>query len=62
MPWGKYKGISLEFINSGYLKWLLQQGFMLRKPENELLVCDIEKEIGLRDLDNSHFWKDKVKV
>ena len=62
MPFGKYRGVELCFINSGYLKWLIDQDWFLRKSENELLICDIEKELELRDIDNSHFWEDKVKI
>ena len=61
MPFGKYKGISLEFINSGYFKWLLEQDFIL-KPRFEDLVVAIENEMQLRDLDSSHFYEDKVNV
>ena len=61
MPWGKYKGISLEFINSGYFKWLIEQGFML-ESKNESLLLAVEHEMNLRDADSSHFWKDKVSV
>jgi len=60
MPFGKYKGISLEFINSGYFKWLLDQAWFLGQSRNELLICAIEEEMNLRDADNSHFYKDKV--
>ena len=62
MPWGKYKGVSLEFINSGYFKYLLNQDWFLGKSENELLICAIEEEMNLRDMDNSHFYKDKIKL
>jgi len=60
-PWGKYRGISLEFINSGYLRFLVKQDFMLKK-ENEDFLLAIENEIRLRDMDNSHFYEDKVSL
>jgi len=62
MPFGKYRGISLEFINSGYFKWLLDRDWFLGQSRNELLICAIETEMNIRDADNSHFYKDKVEV
>ena len=62
MPWGKYRDVGLWAINSGYLKWVIDQDWFLKDARNELLCCAIEKEIELRDLDNSHFYKDKATV
>jgi len=60
MPFGKYKGHDICFINSGYLRWLLDQDWFLRRDENEILA--IEKELELRDMDSSHFYEDKINV
>ena len=61
LPFGKYKNIDLCFVNSGYLKWLIgQDWFVMERPEAEVIA--VEKELESRDMDNSHFWKDKVKV
>lgn len=60
-PWGKYRGISLEFINSGYLRFLAKQNFMLKEKNEEFLLA-IENELRLRDMDYSHFYEDKVMI
>jgi len=60
MPFGKYKNVDLVFINSGYLKWLLEQDWFIEKDND--LVLAVEEELRLRDADGSHFWKDKVRV
>ena len=61
LPFGKYKNIDLCFVNSGYLKWLIgQDWFVMERPEAEVIA--VEKELELRDMDSSHFYKDKVKV
>ena len=68
LPFGKYgpknfppDGVELCFINSGYLKWLVDQDwFIMERPEAKVLA--VEKELELRDKDNSHFWKDKVTI
>lgn len=66
MPFGKYgpsslnpKGVSLEFINSGYLKWLLEQDWFIMK--DDALVLAVEHELKLREKDSSHFYQDKVR-
>jgi hypothetical protein len=66
MPFGKYgpkhfppDGVSIEFINSGYLKWLIDQDFMLKNKDETLLLA-IEKELKDRDDYNEHFYEDKV--
>lgn len=65
MPWGKYgpskkhpKGISLDYINNGYLKWLLQQDWFILKDSD--LVLEVEKELKFRDDNDCHFYNDKV--
>ena len=67
MPYGKYgpsrlhpQGVDLVFISSGYLRWLLKQDWFVMKDDE--LVLAVEKELRVRDLDNSHFFEDKVKV
>lgn len=68
MPFGKYgpqplhpNGVDLVFINSGYLKWLTEQDWMLKRKDETLLVA-IEEELKKRDNEYSHFYEDKVKV
>lgn len=67
MPWGKYgpkkfppKGVDIAFINSSYLKWLIDEEGIFMKPENEPLVVAVEAELKYRDQNNCHFYKDKV--
>jgi hypothetical protein len=67
MPFGKYgpehfppNGVSLEFIPSGYLKWLIRQDFILKRKDESLLV-GVEHELGKRDQYNTHFYDDKVQ-
>jgi uncharacterized protein (DUF3820 family) len=60
MKFGKYRGHDICFINSGYLKWLLDQDWFLKRDESEILA--IEKELKLRDMDSSHFYQDKISV
>ena len=61
MPFGKYRGHDICFINSGYLKWLIDQDwFVMKQPE--ILVLAVEKELELRDMDSSHFYEDKIRV
>ena len=62
MPWGEYKGVDIVFINSNYLKWIIDQDWFLAKSQNELLCCDIEKELNERDFSHGHFYDDKVRV
>ena len=60
MPFGKYKGIDIIFINSGYLRWLLNEDWFISKDDD--LVLAVEKELELRDMDDSHFYEDKVNI
>ena len=60
MSFGKYKDVSLEFINSGYFKWLLKQDWFI-DGDSDLLV-GIEKEMKIRDQNNAHFYEDKIQV
>ena len=61
MPFGKYRGIDLVFINSGYLKWLIEQDWFVMRPD-ETMVLAVEKELGERERGMSHFYDDKVHV
>ena len=61
MPFGKYRGFDLAFINSGYLKWLIDQDWFVMKS-NENTVVAVEKELGERDFAKSHFYDDKVDI
>ena len=57
---GKYVNISIDFINSGYLKWLVDEDWFDEKyPEHAEAV---EDELNKRDHEQSHFYKDKVHV
>lgn len=57
---GKYKDISVEFVNSGYLKWLLDQDWFEEKyPDDYEFVVE---EHGRRDDEQSHFYGDKVYI
>ena len=61
MTFGKYRGFDIAFINSGYLKWLIDQDwFVMKTPEN--LVVAVEKELKERDRGKSHFYDDKVDI
>lgn len=63
MPAWKYKNISLEFIPSGYLKFMVekQDETWFKTFGDEDLIIAIEEELKLRDLNNSHFYGDKLK-
>lgn len=69
MTFGKYgpahfspNGVSIEFINSGYLKWLMQADWFIMSTKHEDLRCAVEAELVNRDDWDAHFWKDKVVV
>jgi len=67
MKFGKYgprnfppDGADIVFINSDYLRWLLDSDwFLLNRPEEEALA--VEKELEERTFNHSHFFLDKVK-
>ena len=59
MSFGKYKGISICFINSGYLQFLIKQDWFVMKYDEEVVVA-VEKELYERDRGRSHFYEDKV--
>ena len=61
MPWGKYRGVELCFINSGYFRWLLNEDWFLKSAQEDFILA-IEREMELRDMDSSHFYQDKVDV
>ena len=60
MPFGKYKGHSLCFLNSGYLKWLIGQDWFINR--DDALVLAVEAELKERDRAYSHFYEDKIKI
>ena len=66
---GKYKpsrkhpkGVDIAFINSGYLKWVLEQGWFCGFAGNEELVDAIQRELEIRDKGGGHFYEDKVSL
>ena len=61
MPFGKYKGVDLAFINSGYLNWLINQDWFVMKSDESLVVA-VEKELDERERGKSHFYDDKVSI
>jgi len=60
MPFGKYKGVDIAFINSAYLQWVNNQDWFIDKYEKECLA--VEKELEEREFSHSHFYEDKIKV
>lgn len=60
LSFGKYKNISIEFVNSSYLKWLLESDwFEDQYPEDFEAV---EEEWNTRNYEQSHFYQDKVHI
>lgn len=49
MPFGKFKGKTIEEIESAYLRWIVD------KTDNEELVLAAEAELEFRDNNRSHF-------
>jgi uncharacterized protein (DUF3820 family) len=37
MPWGKYKGVDINNIPYGYIRWLFDQGYINKDSDPELL-------------------------
>jgi len=62
IPFGKYKGVDICFINSNYLKWLIEQEWFFMPKRNEELVVAVEKEYEWRENTGAHFYQDKVKT
>ncbi len=60
--WKKYTGVDICFINSGSLKWLLNQDFFIMPKENEDIVVAVEEELRERDTYDDHFSEDKVRT
>lgn len=60
LPFGKYKGIHIDFVNSGYLKWLCDQDWFMDKFPEELNT--VEEELNRRDYEDGHFYEDKVHI
>jgi uncharacterized protein (DUF3820 family) len=62
IPFGKYKGVDICFVNSGYLKWLIEQEWFFMKKEHEDFVVVVEKELEWRENTGAHFYQDKVET
>ena len=60
MPFGKYKNCDIAFINSNYLKWLIEQAWFVGRDSK--LVVKIEEELKYRDDNDCHFYDDKVQA
>lgn len=58
LPFGKYKNVSIEFINSGYLKWLLGEDWFHDKYSE--IADAVEEEYARRGDNSEHFYEDKV--
>jgi len=59
MPFGKHRGVSLELINSNYLRWLIEEDWFIDRDDD--LVVAVEEELKDRDKWDNHFYDDKVK-
>jgi len=66
LPFGKYgpknfppDGVDIAFINSGYLKWLVEQDWFIMKTDEKIVVA-VEKELEEREFAHSHFYEDKI--
>jgi len=59
MPFGKHRGVSLELINSNYLRWLIEEDWFIDRDDD--LVVAVETELKERDKWDGHFYEDKVK-
>lgn len=66
MLFGKYgpkkfppNGVDICFINSGYLKWLLEQDWFVEGYDK--LFVAVEEELALRDRSDAHFYDDLVR-
>ena len=58
MPWGKYKGETIEEIPSNYLNWIVDHYY--ENDESHLkrdILKHAEKELNDRDLHGGH-WDD----
>ena len=49
MPWGKYQGVDIEELPSGYLKWLAEN------CDDNALCEAADKEYRYRDDHSRHF-------
>ncbi|MFI5304326.1 MAG: putative quorum-sensing-regulated virulence factor [Nitrospiria bacterium] len=54
MPFGKFKGTTIEDCPSSYLRWLAEADFM-DQPRNFDLLAEIEKELEWRTDFYKHF-------
>jgi len=66
-PFGRYgpkhfppNGVDVCFVNSGYLKWFVNDERIFMDKRNEKIIVACQNELRLRDQDNSHFYQDKI--
>lgn len=50
MPWGKYRGKTIEEIPSGYLSWLMDN------CDDDDICEAADLEFELREIYGTHFW------
>ena len=56
LTFGKFKGVDVASVDSGYLKWLLDQDwFQDQYPE---LYEAVEVDYQMRERSHGHFWDD----
>lgn len=60
LTFGKYKDISIDFVNSGYLKWLIEQDWFEEKFQDQW--DGVTDELSTRDYEQAHFYADKVHI
>lgn len=63
LSFGRYSrngGVDIMFINSGYLKWLMDEDWFPDKYPNDFNA--VEEELNRRDYEHDHFYEDKVKI
>lgn len=51
MPYGKFKGLELEKISSGYLRWVAENF------DNDVIATEADKEWRWREKYNEHWEK-----
>ena len=54
--------MDIAFINSGYLEWVMGQGWFCDLTVNRELLDAIQAELDIRDKSDGHFMEDKVRV
>lgn len=51
MPWGKHRGVDIDDIDSGYLRWLAQE------CDDEEIAEEADEEYQYREQNRTHFWE-----